>query len=179
MTLFEESPLNLTLDSVSVKGTRCEYFERVLVLWNVPAQKELVVNLKANNGGGSPPLVPGTGPVLNLYFHHASVSGGDTATVDTQEISGYSLVTKTPYQFDYVPDWIPGIVSGPEFACGDASSDGFVDVDDVVYLIGYVFGGGPGTPLAQGDVNGSGDIDIDDIVYLIEYVFAAGPSPIC
>jgi hypothetical protein len=64
------------------------------------------------------------------------------------------------------------------YICGDANGDGSVDIDDIVFLINYVFGGGPEPyPISVGDVNCSGNIDIDDIVYLINYVFGGGPEP--
>jgi hypothetical protein len=63
---------------------------------------------------------------------------------------------------------------------GDADGSGEVDIDDVVYLIGYIFSGGPApTPdVCCGDADGSGDVDIDDVVYLIAYIFAGGPAPV-
>jgi hypothetical protein len=62
--------------------------------------------------------------------------------------------------------------------CGDADSSGEVDVDDVVYLINFVFTSGPPpNPLDVGDVNCSGVIDIDDVVYLITYIFSGGNAP--
>jgi len=63
---------------------------------------------------------------------------------------------------------------------GDADGSGDVDIDDVVYLIGYIFSGGPApTPaVCCGDADGSGDVDIDDVVYLIAYIFTGGPAPI-
>jgi hypothetical protein len=64
------------------------------------------------------------------------------------------------------------------FLCGDADDSGGVDIDDVVYLINYIFGGGPPPePLEVGDVDCSGEVDIDDIVYLIQYIFGGGPVP--
>jgi hypothetical protein len=68
---------------------------------------------------------------------------------------------------------------GPELVCGDADGSGFVDIDDVVYLINYIFGGGPPPiPMAcVGDADGSGFVDIDDVVYLINYIFGGGPPP--
>ncbi len=70
--------------------------------------------------------------------------------------------------------------SGPDCVAGDANGSGGVDIDDVVYLINYIFGGGP--PPVQdnccGDANGSGGVDIDDVVYLINYIFGGGPPPI-
>lgn len=66
------------------------------------------------------------------------------------------------------------------FVPGDANGSGGVDIDDIVYLIAYVFQGGPApTPLETGECNCDGGIDIDDIVYLIEYVFQSGPEPGC
>jgi hypothetical protein len=62
---------------------------------------------------------------------------------------------------------------------GDADGSGAVDIDDVVYLINYIFGGGPEPvpELGAGDADCSGSIDIDDVVYLINYIFGGGPAP--
>jgi hypothetical protein len=61
---------------------------------------------------------------------------------------------------------------------GDANGDGFVDIDDVVFLVSYVYGGGPHPhPIELGDVDCSGAIDIDDIVMLIGYIFSGGQLP--
>ena len=64
------------------------------------------------------------------------------------------------------------------FVCGDADVSGEVDIDDVVYLIAYIFSGGPEpAPYESGDVDCSGGVDIDDVVYLIAYIFSGGPPP--
>jgi hypothetical protein len=61
---------------------------------------------------------------------------------------------------------------------GDADGSGGVDIDDVVFLINYIFGGGPTpSPLISGDADCSGGIDIDDVVFLINYIFGGGPEP--
>jgi hypothetical protein len=63
---------------------------------------------------------------------------------------------------------------------GDVDMSSSVDIDDVVYLINYIFGGGPApepVSYSTGDANCSGDVDIDDVVYLINYIFGNGPSP--
>jgi subtilase family serine protease len=62
--------------------------------------------------------------------------------------------------------------------CGDADDSGSIDIDDVVYLIQYIFAGGPPPdPYQAGDVDCSGGIDIDDVVYLINYIFLDGYAP--
>ncbi len=62
--------------------------------------------------------------------------------------------------------------------CGDANTSGAVDIDDAVYLINFIFAGGPAPePMESGDVDCSGGVDIDDVVYLITFIFASGPPP--
>jgi len=64
------------------------------------------------------------------------------------------------------------------YICGDVDSSGSVDIDDVVFLISYIFAGGPAPePIESGDANCSGGIDIDDAVYLITYIFSGGTPP--
>jgi hypothetical protein len=66
------------------------------------------------------------------------------------------------------------------FLRGDATGDRIIDISDVVYLLNYLFAGGPApVPLAAGDANCDGVVDISDVVYLINYLFVGGPSPGC
>ncbi len=62
---------------------------------------------------------------------------------------------------------------------GDASGDGVVNTEDVVYLINYLFlhGAGP-SPRAAGDPNDDCIINVGDVVYLINYLFGSGPAPL-
>lgn len=63
---------------------------------------------------------------------------------------------------------------------GDANSDGSVNVADAVFIINYVFKGGPAPdPLENGDANCDGDVNVADGVYIINYVFKGGPEPGC
>ncbi len=59
-----------------------------------------------------------------------------------------------------------------------------VDIADAIYLMAYIFSGGPAPgdciyPQGLGDANGDGDLDISDAVYLISYIFAGGAAPHC
>ncbi|MCK4657741.1 MAG: hypothetical protein KAT85_11935 [candidate division Zixibacteria bacterium] len=63
---------------------------------------------------------------------------------------------------------------------GDANNSDDIDIDDVVYLIDYIFSGGLApTPyaVASGDADCSCSVDIDDVVYLINYIFSGSPPP--
>ena len=67
---------------------------------------------------------------------------------------------------------------GTKYVCGDANGDAVVDIADAVYLINYMFKGGPApAPLDAGDANCDSVIDIADAVYLINYMFKGGPAP--
>ena len=67
--------------------------------------------------------------------------------------------------------------SGP-YLCGDADGDGAVNLGDGVFVVTYIFGGGPAPdPLQRFDTDCSGTVNIGDIVYLVQYIFASGPAP--
>lgn len=77
--------------------------------------------------------------------------------------------------------WIEIIVvesTQNESLCGDADGSEEIDIDDVVYLINYIFAGGPEpAPYEAGDADCSSGVDIDDAVYLISYIFSSGNEP--
>jgi hypothetical protein len=76
------------------------------------------------------------------------------------------------YEAELIIDAVPAPI------CGDADASGAVDIDDVVYLVDYIFSEGPPPdPFETGDVNCSGDIDVDDVVFLIAYIFSDGNAP--
>ncbi|MFQ6002745.1 MAG: dockerin type I repeat-containing protein [Candidatus Zixiibacteriota bacterium] len=64
------------------------------------------------------------------------------------------------------------------YICGDCNGDGGINSADVVYLINYLFiGGPPPVPLCIGDVNCDTAVNSADVVYLINYLFIGGPAP--
>ena len=89
-------------------------------------------------------------------------------------VTGKSIGSGTSYDFatlKYVP--VP-------FLAGDANGDGKRTVADVVYLISYLFKGGPPpNPFLSGDANCDGKVTLADAVYLINFLFKGGPQPPC
>jgi hypothetical protein len=77
--------------------------------------------------------------------------------------------------------WMMAMISGwnsEPAGCGDADSSGDVDIDDAVYLVNYIFSGGPPpNPFEVGDVGCADGVDIDDVVYLVVFIFGGGPVP--
>ena len=69
---------------------------------------------------------------------------------------------------------------GATYVCGDANADAAINLADAVYLINYVFKGGPAPdPPEAGDANCDDAVNLADAVYLINYVFKGGPEPCC
>jgi hypothetical protein len=65
--------------------------------------------------------------------------------------------------------------------CGDANGDGTVNVGDPVYLVTYLYKGGPEppAPIERADANNDCLVDVADVVYLVAYLFQSGPDPEC
>lgn len=169
-------PLNMTFDSASTAGLRTDYFESVQLTSINPFSKQATYILMANAGGGSPDLLPGDGPILNLYFGLPESPAGENSVIlapfgaDTPEFTGllgpYPALTTA------------GGVSA--YLCGDVNVDGSVNVSDITYFITRIFAGGPEPiPLQSGDSNGNASVNIADITYLISRIFALGPAPVC
>ncbi|MGB2982081.1 MAG: dockerin type I repeat-containing protein, partial [Candidatus Zixiibacteriota bacterium] len=71
------------------------------------------------------------------------------------------------------------ITGKPTVKCGDVNNDGIINVGDVVYLIQYLYRGGP-VPIPRicvGDVNNNDIVDVGDLVYLVTYLYKGGPAP--
>jgi len=64
----------------------------------------------------------------------------------------------------------------------DINDDGSgPDISDLVFLVSYMFSGGPEPPcMLAADINGDGSPvpDISDLVYLVAYMFSGGPAPV-
>ncbi len=71
-------------------------------------------------------------------------------------------------------------VNLPTFKRGDANGDNILNIADAVYLIGYIFGGGPAPePVDAGDADCTGSVNVADAVFMVNYVFSGGPPPSC
>lgn len=79
-------------------------------------------------------------------------------------------------RFGQMRNLVPGAFG--DCKCGDADNNMIWTISDAVYLITYIFGGGP-APLhvCLGDADGSKVPTISDAVYLITYIFGGGPAP--
>ena len=122
------------------------------IIWSDRYGDLTETGLNLNSDG----LLIGT-PVLIGSLHFTAVAGD---AVECTAEKTYDLEVLAPVE------------------CGDANGDGDTNVGDAVYIINYVFKGGPApVPLCAGDSNGDGDTNVGDAVHLINYVFKGGPPP--
>jgi subtilisin family serine protease len=166
------------LNVVDVAGTRCAAFEQHLFPSLSLANKRAVIKLKADMGGGAAPLAPGSGVICKLRLKVVNAQQGQMACIrDTSYSTNIRSVTHSYYK--YSGAYRSGCVMGGSAAmCGDANGDHAVDISDAVYLIAYIFTGGPApNPLSSGNVNCDAAVDISDAVYLIGFIFSGGPAP--
>ncbi len=64
------------------------------------------------------------------------------------------------------------------FLCGDATGNNNVNISDAIYVINYIFSGGPAPiPSMSADCDCSGMLTISDAVVIIYYVFGGGNPP--
>jgi hypothetical protein len=80
---------------------------------------------------------------------------------------------------DQTDDDQNGVGDACQAVCGDVNGDDEPNVGDAVFMIAYVFNGGPAPdPICAGDANGDGNPNVGDAVYLIAYVFSGGTPPV-
>ena len=64
------------------------------------------------------------------------------------------------------------------FVRGDVNRSGKINIADPIYILAYLFSGGPPPPcMDAADLNDDGKIQINDPIYLLGWLFAHGPEP--
>ncbi len=134
--------------------------------------------------------------IMSLTFGADTSLGGET--IQRQVISGGGAVKSSSAHFAMSwtvgQPWVEpassdnfGLMHGfwhettasSKYICGDANGDEAVNIGDAVFLINYIFKGGPAPdPLCAGDADGDDAVNIGDAVYLINYIFKGGPAPV-
>lgn len=86
-------------------------------------------------------------------------------------VTGYSQGGPTSYDY--------ATIKYKQGTIGDVNADEVIDLGDAVYLLNYLFKGGPAPSpaLAIGDVNCDEAVDVGDAIYLLNYLFKGGLAP--
>lgn len=163
----------LSMDTVIFKGKRSDFM--TTKYFNIDNWTKTVA-LQAGVSTGEPSIPPGDGILIYLYF---TVQDTGTVTLDT-----VSVIPDMFYFWYNSYQWFSPLFYSSEFHIlpqstppGDVNFDGRSTVADVVWLINYLFRGGPPPSyLPSGDVNTDGIISISDVIYYINYFYKGGPA---
>ncbi len=82
------------------------------------------------------------------------------------------------------PDGSRNDIGASPYTCcsvaGDANNDFSFNIADVMYLIDFIFQGGPASSCsASVDPDVSGEVNIADVTYLVASIFSGGKAPVC
>jgi len=167
--------LNLQYDSTTTAGLRSDFLADKQLVNFSPSNRRATYVLRSD---GINELPSDTGAVLSIWLTCTGGLGGQSTPVIFTSYSSY-----TPLFSARRAEFTPELTDGAFIICvpGDVDANGLGPIiDDLIYLVDYMFNGGPPPPVPQqADVDGSGIIDIADLVYLVDYMFNFGPRPVC
>ena len=173
--------LDITCDSVSLVGTRSESATVKTESLSIQNDKNrLVIYAEWWYAGGE--LSPGNGYVAKVYFHTGPAWDSTLeVVVDTMMWHPVQMLEfATVPGYSIFPAFVKGCLKFSPFLHGDANSDRLLNASDVIYLVNYLFKGGPApNPITSGDSNCDGKVAVADVVYLINYYFKGGSPPAC
>ncbi len=180
-------PMGIEYDSFSTAGLRTEYFEQQTQANYDYFGHKAAVGLVASNSGSQPPLEPGDGPIVSLFFTMPISPGADQDSVRIISYNQFAPQFVT-YAGEYEPVTNNGLVSlnccqGPSVGNVDNSADMLVTMGDLTVLIDHLFISlTPLTCVAEGNVDMSVDglVTMGDLTVLIDALFISlNPLPPC
>ncbi|MCK4223768.1 MAG: carboxypeptidase regulatory-like domain-containing protein [candidate division Zixibacteria bacterium] len=130
--------------------------------------------------------VPATSEVFyRSEYDSVYKSVSDTTLTTSHSVLVDSILTTDTYYYIVVSVDTSGNIAcfleksfKLDYVVGDVNTDGIIDLGDIVYLINYLFKGGPAPdPIESGDCNCDEIVDLGDLVYLINYLYKQGPPP--
>ena len=165
----------VSYDSVSFTGSRVDSLEFTTTNYDFSQSKLLIGAVPV----AEEPIAPGSGGLCKIYFTLNDTTGPITLDTTFFEPSNHlAFVTGEP-PVDYIPRFTGGVFPIVVYLPGDATGNRFVDIVDIIYLVNYVFKGGPvPVHVVAGDVNGDCTINLSDIIFLVNYVYKGGTMPV-
>lgn len=181
-----DGTMDMDYDSFSTEGCRTDYFESASRIYSDSWLRRWEFKLVSSAVGTSPDLEPGYGEIIKFYF--SIPYSANASQKDTVKFNGFT--THLPKFISNYATYAPMIENsevsvGTPSCCalrGDVANpkDFAVLVNDVVFLVNYIFKSGPAPScLDEGDcaLPLDGNILVNDVVFLVNYIFKSGPTP--
>lgn len=169
----------------------------------LPSDMRLIANVKENGKrlgiiiipySGFDQIPPPGGKLGEIFFHIRPNAGYHCMGIDTLTDSIYisddSSIVMIQMPVFWIEDGITYVLYsfeknsicvdyvGPIRPCGDANYDRDVDLEDVVWVINFLFlNGDPARLYYLADVNVDDKVNLTDIIYLVNYLYRGGPEP--
>jgi hypothetical protein len=188
--LFTEGTCNPVLDTMLTGGllsanppafyapSLAEHFtQRYINPYGPPIDPMLFVGFTTDGGV----VYPSEGLFCRM-FYRVSGSGTLTFRTATHSLSGpvamYNYTGSLPVNWPSAGEVGSFNVTQLVKPRGNVNCDDRISVSDVIYIISYLFKGGPSPhPLENGDLNCDGKVTVADVLYLVNYLFKGGPPP--
>ncbi|MCA8958877.1 MAG: hypothetical protein KDC38_00125 [Planctomycetes bacterium] len=169
----EESILSVTgLDSglgLDLSGFDASYSGGTTFADHLEASSSFSAPVFVNEGGAAQ---------VTTVYHDASLGGAGThrTIASSMDFAGYDG-DRGALMAAYLGAFSGDLAPVP-FSRGDCASDGGVGIGDVIFLLGYLFGGtSTVTCTAACDVDDSGSLNLGDAITLLNFTFAGGAAP--
>lgn len=156
-----------------------------------PAEPELggatcsvILDAEAPFAGQTIPAGAGE-KIANLVYDILPPSGSVPRSISVPFVEGLGK-PPVPMVFsvageDVIPEKMGGIIQlsfPPSFIRGDANDNEMMSISDPIYLLEYLFRGGPVPPCEDSaDANDDGSLDVADAIKILLYLFAGGSIP--
>ena len=120
--------------------------------------------------------VSGTAPIGSVQLFSFDSTIGDPPVLNIFTINGMS---QTPFMIDGELTIVPLSFPPPViFLRGDVDNDFAIAINDAVFLLNFLFGGGNAPNcLDAADVNDNGAVDLADPITLLTFLFLFGTPP--
>ncbi len=169
---FGDGTKPVLADSVKFLGRANSFLIRMTTI-NPDSQTVLIY---LNN---DPPVAAGSGVLAKIFFHITdSATAGDTIFIEVQTIPPDDSLLFTTGVGSFEPFYVSGCIVVEAFRAGDVNLDNKINLGDIIYLVNYIFKGGPApNPIWLGDVNVDNITNLGDLIFLVNYIFKGGPGP--
>ena len=136
------------------------------------------IHMNSNDGYSDDTLAayitkPGWGVPIDTVAHYEA---NIVICADSVENGSPTTVVEAKYALVPSENGLAGLFKP---MCGNANRDAKVTVADVVFLVNFLFKGGPKPFMYYANANGDNKITVGDVVYLVNYLFKGGAKPIC